>query len=167
MKKKRTRGVFNEISERNLGSDFLDSFIDFLPHIFGHTDSIKEEPGISKEIQQLHTEYFTILNNKEFRATINKLADIEYRILQFHCYTDVELTYGLFTQERSGESAEYIIARAPFPMRKQARQELRVYIGKLSDYKGKTLEQLQKDKKFILSSKEKMKQSMREQMGIL
>jgi len=167
MKKKRTRGVFTELSEQNIANGILDSFLEFIPHIYGYTDSIKGEPSMSKDIQELHAEYLELLNDSKFREKINRLGDIEHRILQYHCFTDVELTYGLFTQERNGEKSEYIIVRAPFPMRKQTRQELRVYLGKLSDYQGKTLEDLQKDKKFIKVAVEKMKEAMREQMDTL
>jgi len=167
MKKKRTRGVFTELTENNIANGILDSFLDFLPHIYGYTDSQKGEPSMSKDIQELHAQYLHILNDKQFRKTINRLGDIEHRILQYHCYTDPELTYGLFTQERNGEKSEYLIVRAPFPMRKQTRQELRVYLGKLSDYQGKSLEDLQMDKKFIKVAVEKMKEAMREQMDLL
>lgn len=167
MIKKRTRGVFTELSEQNIANGIMKSFLEFLPHIYGYTDSFKGEPNISDDIQELHMEYLHILSDKQFRDTINRLGDIEHKILQYHCYTDLELTYGLFTQERNGEKSEYIIVRAPFPMRKQTRQELRVYLGKLSDYHGKTLEDLQKDTKFIKLAVEKMKEAMREQMDTL
>lgn len=167
MKKKRTRGVFTELSEQNIANCILDSFLEFIPHIYGYADSLKDEPSMSKDIQELHAVYLELLNDSKFRKTLNRLADIEHRILQYHCYKSPELTYGLFTQERNGEKSEYIIVRAPFPMRKQTRQELRVYLGKLSDYQGKSLEDLQKDKKFIKVAVEKMKEAMREQMDLL
>lgn len=156
MKTKRTRGVFADIVPNATRRAAWDTLLSMISEHGLDAKIIKAQVKEVKEFRKLMAQYKGYVDTAEAQGVIQKLSKMESRMLQLHCLFDFRLSYGTLTQTKNGEQSVSVIARAPFHLPDQKRQELRIYLGRLSDYKGKSLEQLKKDQKFIKEAEGKM-----------
>ncbi len=120
----------------------------------------KHFKSLLSDLDNLSNDYQEIINDKDFQKTLSKLSSLEEKMLQIHCFLDAPLTFGTLLQNRTLEPTLYVIVRAPFPVPDVKRKEIRVYLGKLTDYNGKTLKDLEMDQSFIEFARGKVRQAM-------
>ncbi len=157
MPKKRVNGVFLEILPTTKKYSAWEEF-------YLHTKSEKNDATYTNKLNTLKQEYLEMINDEPFINKLKEIAQKEIEIIQHHCIINPHLIVGLFNQYRNGESTSYVIVRAPFYSTKQDRREIRVYMKKLSDYNGKTIEDLKKDTDFMDEAKRLVKKAMMEEM---
>lgn len=160
MPKKRIRGVFLEILPSSKKYTQWEEF-------YLDTKSEINDISFTSELSKLKQEYLGMLNDDAFLNKLNELAQKEAQIIQHHCIINPHITLSLYNNERNGKITQHIIARAPFFVNKQIRREMRIYLNKLSYYKGKTIVDLKYDDKFMAEVKTKMKKAMMDEMETL
>ena len=148
MKPKRARGVFSELVENSMHRAAWDQMLYDLTKVKPSTESQKAFRIILKDFKTLMGQYEEMVKSKEAERLFKRLSALEIQMLQIHCLVDPAATFGTLVQSKDNVKTEYIIVKAPFPLPNQKRQEIRVYVGKLSDYKGKSLKQLLMSPKF-------------------
>jgi hypothetical protein len=160
VKTKRTRGVFSELTETSDRKAAWDSFIYELTQETPTIYYTKHFKSLLSDLDKLSNDYQDLIKDKDFQKTLSKLTSIEEKMLQIHCFFDAPLTFGTLLQNRTLEPTLYVIVRAPFPVPEVKRKEIRVYLGKLSDYDGKTIKDLEMDNSFVEFARGKVRQAM-------
>jgi hypothetical protein len=160
VKTKRTRGVFAELKETSDKKAAWDSFVYELTHETPTIYYSKHFKSLLNDLDKLSNDYQDLIKEKDFQKTLSNLSAIEEKMLQIHCFFDAPLTFGTLLQNRTLEPTLYVIVRAPFPVPDVKRKEIRVYLGKLTDYNGKTIKQLEMDESFVEFARGKVRQAM-------
>jgi hypothetical protein len=112
------------------------------------------------EIKTLIEEYKSIILDEEFQDKLQKLADLEYVILQKRCTLSEKIVLGVLKNERFGAQANYLIARAPFPHKDKKRDEMRVYLGRMDELNFKTVQDAYDDENFMSYARKTVKDEM-------
>ena len=90
---------------------------------------------------------------------------LEIKILQHHCLASPRIAYSLQIQKSGDKKFNYIVLRFQFYSVLQGKKEIRIYFNKIEDYpKYKTLDELKKDKSFILESEKVVREEMRKEI---
>lgn len=163
MKQKRIRGVFSELLENKRKKAAWDTLL---------YEVVKKDTVVQKfdnsvyylnQVDNLRTTYIKYISEPGFRMKLQELANLELRMLQLNSLFPPILSFGILSQTRNNETTDYIICRSPFPyMDVTTRPEIRVYLGKLSDFSPKTLDEIVQSKQFIEDATQKMIQAMLE-----
>ncbi len=146
--KKRTRGVFHELLPTTEKRAAWESFA-------------LEFPSSDDKLKQLLHDYYTLSNDSTFLDYIRKLSALEYKIIQYYCMNDPEITLSPLRQHRGGTEVEYVVARAPFIEQGKVRPEIRVYVGRADELK-QTINELYKNKTFMKMAKQKVVEAMQQ-----
>jgi hypothetical protein len=149
MKKVRTKGVFEQLLPTMGKRAEWEAFV----------YETKQAATDNSFILDLIKQYSALVEESYFQKKMLEAARIEIRILQHICAEDPQIILSPVKQFRGGEQIEYIVARSPFIEIYKARQELRIYLGRVDEY-GKTISQLSEDSHFMHKAKEKMKTEM-------
>lgn len=93
-------------------------------------------------------EYDTIVHEKNFNATLNRLRDLEIAILMYRSSVSPTISIGEMKLRRNGSEKSYAFVRAPFFAPDNVKNEIRVYMGTIEEL-GKSIEELKKDANFL------------------
>lgn len=159
MSDKRTKGVFLELLPTSEKRAAWESFMLELDK-----GTWEQSSCHYKDYQHLKGQYHELLKEKPLSDKLNELASLEERLIQYHCLIDPQVIIGLLNQKRNNDTVTYVIARSPFYTPGIQRREIRVYMGRLDEYNGKSIDELEKDPKFIVDAKEKIIAAMLEEM---
>lgn len=161
---KRTKGLFTEIVKKSDGEEPWKALLKDLMKDGPSPEVRRQFSNLAQDFEKLTKVYDEMLQSENVKEMLGSLSSIETKMLQLHCFFDAPLTFGTQIQTRNRERTEYILVRAPFHFPTDQRQEIRIYLGKISDHKGKTLKELEKDEKFVYEAKQKIQHVMLEQI---
>lgn len=188
--KNQVKGVMNEIIESKFQKSLFDIFLtddyfksnddenDLGPDLYStYSKAIKRYPDLKVQLStNLENQsvaqnnlklakklYGDIINNPSNKELFKTMALLETIIIQTRCMLNAEVKLTLVNQKRGESETSYVVARAPFFNPENVKPEIRVYLGKTEEL-GSDLEQLSKDKSFMISAQTQIVQAMYEVM---
>jgi hypothetical protein len=113
-------------------------------------DECKDVPSDLKtnEYKKLISSYEKIIEDTKFIDTLNTLSTIEIKLMMHIASMNPEVTLGEMKLNRNGNEISYLFGRTALYSPNKIKNEVRIYLGRMSDFNG-TLEELKGDKKFI------------------
>lgn len=159
--------VFSDIMGETSDRGKLAEFISLNERLITEHRLSSKAGQFHKEIEALR-EYKRLYNSE---AGINNLwltimGLLEIKILQIHCLISPKIAYSIQEQKSGEKKFKYILLRTPFYGVIEGKKELRIYFNKLEDYpKFKTIDDLKKDKQFIIESENAVQIEIRKEIA--
>lgn len=169
------RSVFTNIAEARQRRAYYDVFLKDSIKIIEDVKSSKDESWIDREqllgiYEEWLREYESIVHDSKFESILQRLRNLEIAILMYRSLAFPTISVGEMKMNRGNSEKSYAFARAPFYAPDNIKNEIRVYMGSMDDYK-KTIDELKSDSKFLdkceIELKRAMEQKLDEQIQIL
>lgn len=169
------RSVFTNIAEARQRRAYYDVFLKDSIKIIEDVKSSKDESWIDREqllgiYEEWLREYESIVHDSKFESILQRLRNLEIAILMYRSLAFPTISVGEMKMNRGNSEKSYAFARAPFYAPDNIKNEIRVYLGSMDDYK-KTIDELKSDSKFLdkceIELKRAMEQKLDEQIQIL
>jgi hypothetical protein len=169
------RSVFTNIAEARERRAYYDVFLMDSLMIVEEVKSSKDKSWIDREqllegYEKWLKEYESMVHDSKFEIYLQRLRNLEIAILMYRSLAFPTISIGEMKMNRGNSEKSYVFARAPFYAPDNIKNEIRVYMGSMDDYK-KTIEELKFDTRFLdrceIELKKAMEQKLDEQIQIL
>lgn len=169
------RSVFTNIAEARERRAYYDVFLKDSLKIVEEVKSSKDKLWIEREpllegYEEWLKEYDSMVHDSKFEIYLQRLRNLEIAILMYRSLAFPTISIGEMKMNRGNSEKSYAFARAPFYAPDNIKNEIRVYMGSMDDYK-KTIDELKFDTKFLdrceIELKKAMEQKLDEQIQIL
>ena len=169
------RGVFTNIAEARERRAYYDVFLKDSIKVIEDIKSSKDKLWVDQDqllggYEEWLNEYEKMVHDVKFELHLKKLRNLEIAILMYRSLAFPTISIGEMKMNRGNSEKSYAFVRAPFYAPDNIKNEIRVYMGSLDDYK-KTIDELKFDTKFLdkceIELKKAMEQKLEEQIQIL
>ena len=169
------RSVFTNIAEARERRAYYDVFLNDSIKIIEDVKSSKDKSLIDRgqllgNYEEWLKEYESMVHDAKFEIYLQRLRNLEIAILMYRSLAFPTISIGEMKRNRGNSEKSYAFVRAPFYAPDNIKNEIRVYMGSLDDYK-KTIDELKFDTKFLdkceIELKKAMEQKLEEQIQIL
>jgi hypothetical protein len=169
------RSVFTNIAEARERLAYYDVFLKDSIKVVEEVKYSKDKSWIDREkllegYEEWLKEYDSMVHDPNFETYLQRLRNLEIAILMYRSLAFPTISIGEMKLNRGNSEKSYAYVRAPFYSPDNIKNEIRVYMGSMDDYK-KTVEQLRLDTEFLekceVELKTVMTQKLEEQIQIL
>jgi hypothetical protein len=169
------RSVFTNIAEARERLAYYDVFLKDSIKVVEEVKYSKDKSWIDREkllegYEEWLKEYDSMVHDPNFETYLQRLRNLEIAILMYRSLAFPTISIGEMKLNRGNSEKSYAYVRAPFYSPDNTKNEIRVYMGSMDDYK-KTVEQLRLDTEFLekceVELKTVMTQKLEEQIQIL
>lgn len=169
------RGVFANIAEARERRAYYDVFLKDSIKVIEDIKSSKDNLWIDREqllvgYEEWLKEYESKVHDSKFELYLQRLRNLEIAILMYRSLAFPTISIGEMKMNRGNSEKSYAYARVSFYAPDNIKNEIRVYMGSMDDYK-KTIDQLKLDTEFLdkceIELKKVMEQKLKEQIQIL
>lgn len=169
------RGVFTNIAEARDRRAYYDVFLKDSIKVIEDIKSSKDKLWVDQDqllvgYEDWLNEYEKMVHDAKFELYLKRLRNLEIAILMYRSLVFPTISIGEMKMNRGNSEKSYAYARASFYAPDNIKNEIRVYMGSMDDYK-QTIDQLKLDNKFLdkceFELKKVMEQKLAEQIQIL